>query len=71
MSLSSQPRPALRRQRGDQHHRLGRRPGLRLLASGKLYVRERQRVPALQARFESIQAELLQALERRELLASR
>jgi len=36
-----------------------------------LYVRERQRVPALQARFESIQAELLQALERRELLDSR
>ena len=41
------------------------------LASGELYVKERQRVPALQARHQSIEAELLQALERWELLASR
>jgi ATP-binding cassette subfamily F protein uup len=41
------------------------------LASGELYVKERQRVPALQARLQSIEAELLQALERWESLASR
>ena len=43
----------------------------KLLASGELYAKERQRVPALQARLQSIEAELLQALERWELLASR
>ena len=42
-----------------------------LLASGELYARERQRVPALQARLQSIEGELLQALERWESLASR
>jgi ATP-binding cassette subfamily F protein uup len=42
-----------------------------LLATGELYVKERQRVPALQARLQSIEAELLQALERWESLASR
>jgi len=41
------------------------------LASGELYVKERQLVPALQARHRSIEAELLQALQRWELLASR
>jgi ATP-binding cassette subfamily F protein uup len=41
------------------------------LASGELYANEPQRVPALQARFESIEVELLQALERWEALASR
>jgi ATP-binding cassette subfamily F protein uup len=41
------------------------------LASGELYAKERQRVPALQARLQSIEAELLQALERWESLASR
>ena len=41
------------------------------LASGELYAKERQRVPALQARLQSIETELLQALERWELLASR
>jgi ATP-binding cassette subfamily F protein uup len=41
------------------------------LASGELYAKERQLVPALQARHQSIEAELLQALERWELLASR
>ena len=42
-----------------------------LLATGELYVKERQRVPALQARLQSIEAELLQALERWASLASR
>jgi len=42
-----------------------------LLATGELYVNERQRVPALQARLQSIEAELLQALERWASLASR
>ena len=42
-----------------------------LLASGELYAKERQRVPALQARLQSIEGELLQALERWESLASR
>ncbi|HSB24925.1 MAG TPA: ATP-binding cassette domain-containing protein, partial [Burkholderiaceae bacterium] len=41
------------------------------LASGELYAKEPERVPALQARFDAIEAELLQALERWELLASR
>jgi ATP-binding cassette subfamily F protein uup len=41
------------------------------LASSELYTKERQLVPALQARHESIEAELMQALERWELLASR
>ena len=41
------------------------------LASGELYVKERQLVPALQARLQLVEAELLQALERWELLASR
>ncbi|MCW5658964.1 MAG: ATP-binding cassette domain-containing protein [Burkholderiaceae bacterium] len=41
------------------------------LASSDLYVKEPQLVPALHARHESIEAELLQALERWELLASR
>jgi ATP-binding cassette subfamily F protein uup len=41
------------------------------LASSELYTKERQLVPALQARHQSIEAELLQALERWELLASR
>ena len=41
------------------------------LASGELYAKERHRVPALQTRLQSIEAELLQALERWELLASR
>ena len=41
------------------------------LASGELYAKERQRVPALQARLQSIEAELMQALERWESLASR
>ncbi|HVO05701.1 MAG TPA: ATP-binding cassette domain-containing protein [Burkholderiaceae bacterium] len=41
------------------------------LASSELYANEPERVPALQARFEAIEAELLQALERWELLASR
>jgi ATP-binding cassette subfamily F protein uup len=41
------------------------------LSSGALYANEPQRVPALQARFESIEAELMQALERWEALASR
>jgi ABC transport system ATP-binding/permease protein len=41
------------------------------LASSDLYVKERHLVPALQARHRSIEAELLQALERWELLASR
>jgi len=41
------------------------------LASSDLYTKERQLVPALQARHQSIEAELLQALERWELLASR
>ena len=42
-----------------------------LLASGELYAKERQRVLALQARLQSIEGELLQALERWESLASR
>ena len=41
------------------------------LASGELYVKERQLVPALQARLQAVEAELLQALERWEMLASR
>jgi ATP-binding cassette subfamily F protein uup len=41
------------------------------LASSELYTQEPQLVPALQARHESIEAELMQALERWELLASR
>jgi ATP-binding cassette subfamily F protein uup len=41
------------------------------LASSELYTKERQLVPALQARHQSIEAELLQALERWELLARR
>jgi ATP-binding cassette subfamily F protein uup len=41
------------------------------LASGEVYIKERQLVPALQARLQSVEAELLQALERWELLASR
>jgi ABC transport system ATP-binding/permease protein len=41
------------------------------LASSDLYIKERQLAPALQARHEAIEAELLQALERWELLASR
>ncbi|HEX6016892.1 MAG TPA: ATP-binding cassette domain-containing protein [Burkholderiaceae bacterium] len=41
------------------------------LASSELYTKERQLVPALQARHASIEAELLQALERWEALASR
>ena len=41
------------------------------LASGELYAKERHLVAALQARHQSIEAELLQALERWELLASR
>ena len=41
------------------------------LVSGELYVKERQLVPALQARLQSVEAELLQALERWESLASR
>jgi ATP-binding cassette subfamily F protein uup len=41
------------------------------LSSGDLYVKERQRVPELQARLQSVEAELLQALERWEALASR
>jgi ATP-binding cassette subfamily F protein uup len=41
------------------------------LASGELYVKERQLVPALQARMQAVEAELRQALERWEMLASR
>jgi ATP-binding cassette subfamily F protein uup len=41
------------------------------LASGEVYAKEPQLVPALQARHQSIEAELLQALERWEALASR
>jgi len=41
------------------------------LASGEVYAKERQRIPELQARLQSVEAELLQALERWELLASR
>ncbi|HEX6722309.1 MAG TPA: ABC transporter ATP-binding protein, partial [Burkholderiaceae bacterium] len=41
------------------------------LASSALYVEEPQRVPELRARHQSIEAELLQALERWEVLASR
>jgi len=41
------------------------------LASAELYANEPERVPALHARFEAIEAELMQALERWELLASR
>jgi ATP-binding cassette subfamily F protein uup len=41
------------------------------LASSELYTREPHLVPALQARHESIEAELMQALQRWELLASR
>jgi ABC transport system ATP-binding/permease protein len=41
------------------------------LSMGELYANEPASVPALQARFESIEIELLQALERWELLASR
>jgi len=41
------------------------------LASSDLYTKERQLVPALQARHEAIEVELLQALGRWELLASR
>jgi ATP-binding cassette subfamily F protein uup len=41
------------------------------LSSGDLYVKERQRVPELQVRLQSVEAELLQALERWEALASR
>jgi ABC transport system ATP-binding/permease protein len=41
------------------------------LASSDLYTQEPHLVPALQARHESIEAELMQALERWELLASR
>jgi ABC transport system ATP-binding/permease protein len=42
-----------------------------LLASTTLYTDEPQRIPALQARFESIESELMQALERWEGLGSR
>jgi ATP-binding cassette subfamily F protein uup len=41
------------------------------LASNDLYTREPQAVPALQARHEAIETELLQALERWEALASK
>ena len=41
------------------------------LASNDLYTREPQAVPALQARHEAIEAELMQALERWEALAAR
>ena len=41
------------------------------LASADLYLKEPQRVPALQARHEAIETELLEALERWELLGSR
>jgi ATP-binding cassette subfamily F protein uup len=41
------------------------------LASNDLYTREPQAVPALQARHEAIEAELMQALERWETLAAR
>ena len=41
------------------------------LASAELYVNEPQRVPELQARHGAIEAELMQALERWEALASR
>ncbi|MEN9628548.1 MAG: hypothetical protein RJA10_1775 [Pseudomonadota bacterium] len=41
------------------------------LASADLYVKEPQRVPLLQARHEDIETELLEALERWELLGSR
>jgi ATP-binding cassette subfamily F protein uup len=41
------------------------------LASADLYLKEPQRVPALQARHEAIEGELLTALERWELLGSR
>ncbi|MBK8529345.1 MAG: ATP-binding cassette domain-containing protein [Rubrivivax sp.] len=41
------------------------------LASSELYVSEPQRVPALQARHDDIEAELLQSLERWEALSSR
>jgi ATP-binding cassette subfamily F protein uup len=41
------------------------------LASADLYVKEPQRVPALQARHEAIETELLGALERWEVLSSR
>ncbi len=41
------------------------------LASPELYTQERQRVPQLQARNEAIETELLAALERWEVLASR
>ncbi len=41
------------------------------LASGELYVNQAQRVPALQARHDAIEVELLAALERWEALASR
>jgi ABC transport system ATP-binding/permease protein len=42
-----------------------------LLASNTLYTDEPQRVPALQARFEAIESELMQALERWEGLGAR
>jgi ABC transport system ATP-binding/permease protein len=42
-----------------------------LLASTTLYTDEPQRIPSLQARFESIESELMQALERWEGLGSR
>jgi ATP-binding cassette subfamily F protein uup len=41
------------------------------LAGTEIYTREPQRVPALQARHDAIDAELLAALERWELLGSR
>jgi ABC transport system ATP-binding/permease protein len=41
------------------------------LASNTLYTDEPQRVPALQARFEAIESELMQALERWEGLGAR
>ncbi|HTP72041.1 MAG TPA: ATP-binding cassette domain-containing protein [Burkholderiaceae bacterium] len=41
------------------------------LSSGDLYVKERQRVPELQARLQSVQSDLQHALERWEVLASR
>jgi ATP-binding cassette subfamily F protein uup len=45
--------------------------GVHQLASADLYAKEPQRVPALQARHEAIENELLTALERWELLGSR
>jgi ATP-binding cassette subfamily F protein uup len=44
---------------------------LERLSSGELYAKERQRVPELQARLQSVEAELTQALARWESLASR